>query len=219
MIDKDLSVSDDILKLISENTGKPYIAYKYDYGSKYNNLKQKLYLISENSKEDIYEKVFSMYSSGFSKESISAHLEGTGLSFDDFMITVISKNTKGNSSRLSEELKKVISNRDKSGVARKTIAKELGINYKTVQRSCEKYGNPNKNMDRVDDEDVLEFVTDEFNFVGDSLICPKCKNKTNKIDNGWSLNNRYCKNCLEEYVILDKGDKKGCYRVKWENIN
>lgn len=222
VIDDFISVQRGLFEKISSSANKTFVAYKYDNVSKYDQSKDKLVFLSQSFEQRVYDKSSALYSKGHSEESISEYLSEHKLSFKEFISRFIDDNIKKPSNRLSEDLKMAISERDKCGIPRKAIARELNINYKTVQRSCEKYGNPNKNMDKVDDKDVLELVTNDFVIDNKSrLICPRCNLATNSIKDGWSVNTYYCKRCLEEYVIMTDINTKEttCNRVKWENIN
>lgn len=217
VVEEGVNIHDSIIEEIKTKVGCSLSTYSYDTTSSIGNLKD------INSNESYaYDELFKMYYDGYSEEHITEFLDLKYCTFDDFMDIVIEKHIKNNSNRLSEELKKAVSNRDKAGIPRKSIANELNVNYKTIQRACEKYGNANKNMDKSDDRSALDFVTSEYDIdnVKKTLICPKCKKPTNNIELGWGSDNYYCKNCLEEYFIMPSNDNvKSVFRVKWENIN
>ena len=216
-----IKVDKDVFKFIKKNVEKPLWFYKYDSSSKFDNLVEKLQLVSKDKDNNIEDELLKLYSDGYSDEYIEELFSELSMTFDDLVNIIVAKHIKGNSNRLSDDLKMAVSNRDKNGISRKSIAKELDVTYKTIQRACEKYGNPNKNMERVDEENVSEFLTENYQIDNKTkiLICPKCNRKTSKIDTGWSTETYYCRHCLEEYSIRFKNGKKQLYRVKWENIN
>lgn len=222
VIEKGVKVSEPVIKKIKDNNSKTLSIFEYDSVGGIKNLSDIEDSVSKfkdnDIDEDIFNKLFSMYSDGYSQEYIGEFMSDLSSTFDDLMGIIVDKHIKSNSNRLSDDLKKAISNRDKVGISRKSIARELNINYKTVQRACEKYGNANKNMDKSNEEDSKEFVTKDFDFdkANGSLICPKCKHRTNQLDSGLA---HYCKNCFEEYIITSVDNVPSVFRIKWENIN
>ena len=224
VVEKGVNVNDSIIKKIKTKSAKTLSIIEYDSTTSTNNLDEdgSVSKLKDNDiTDDIFNSLFSMYSDGYSEEYIGGFMSDLSSTFDDFMSIIVDKHIKSNSNRLSDDLKKAISNRDKVGISRKSIARELNINYKTVQRACEKYGNANKNMDKSNGEESLEFVTSDFKVddIKKTLVCPKCNNRTNQIDLGWSVQNYYCKQCLEEYFIKPLDGIDSVFRVKWENIN
>lgn len=224
VVEKGVRVNDSIIKKIKTKNAKTLSIIEYDSTAGTDNLDKdgSVSKLKDNDiTDDIFNSLFSMYSDGYSEEYIGGFMSDLSSTFDDFMNIIVDKHIKSNSNRLSDDLKKAISNRDKIGISRKSIARELNINYKTVQRACEKYGNANKNMDKSNGEESLEFVTSDFKVddIKKTLICPKCNNRTNQIDLGWSVQNYYCKQCLEEYFIKPLDGIDSVFRIKWENIN
>lgn len=124
----------------------------------------------------------------------------------------------------SNELKKVIAERDKNGIARRQIALELEINVNTVKKACEAFGQSYK--DRASSENEFTRIDlEEF----DMTVCPTCKSKkVNKVDD----NTIYCMKCGSEHEFFeifedaedDDGNKikifKEAYAMKlnWEYL-
>lgn len=208
VIDSTLKVSDEVKEVIAILLGKPVIYYEYDATKKeFVNSPKKVF------SGDSYEELFNMYAEGTEESLLNDYLSEYDMTFKDLIMYIVEENIDQESKRLSNTLKVAIANRDRNGISRKIIARELGINYKTVQRACEKYGNPSKNMDKTSERDLYEDVSDTYTLEKGILICPRCNKKTNLVDS--ATNSHYCKHCLQEYVISDTGIK----RVKWENIN
>ena len=160
---------------------------------------------------NLVDSVLSMYGSGIDIETIHSYLVNYNVDFGS-IINILREVKRSSSSRLPENLRMAIANRDICGVTRSNIAKELDVNLKTIRRSCEKYGSPNKNPVNRDDE-ILELLDYNIKMSGDSLLCPKCNYRANSVVDSDTV--FFCKNCYEEYTVLD--DK--IYRTRWENIN
>lgn len=160
---------------------------------------------------NLVDSVLSMYGSGIDIETIHSYLVNYNVDFGS-IVNILREGKRSSSSRLPENLRMAIANRDICGVTRSNIAKELDVNLKTIRRSCEKYGSPNKNPVNRDDE-ILELLDYNIKMSGDSLLCPKCNYRANSVVDSDTV--FFCKNCYEEYTVLD--DK--IYRTRWENIN
>lgn len=102
-----------------------------------------------------YNKAVQMYRDGEQMSEINKLLVPLGFTAKDFTANLLdngtlkssngkSKKKKQNGKRLTEDLKKIISERDSNGVSRSEIIDELGINFVTVRRACEKYGSAKK---------------------------------------------------------------------------
>lgn len=160
---------------------------------------------------NLVDSVLSMYGSGIDIDTIQNYLISYNVDFES-IVNILREGKRSSSSRLPENLRIAIANRDICGVTRSNIAKELDVNLKTIRRSCEKYGSPNKNPVNRDDE-ILELLDYNIKMSGDSLLCPKCNYRANSVVDSDTV--FFCKNCYEEYTVLD--DK--IYRTRWENIN
>ena len=84
-----------------------------------------------------------MYASGYSLENIDKYLLDSGHTAQDFINELILREvtvseTKDTGKRLSEDLKKLIAQRDGNGISRTEILKELNLNFVTVRRACER---------------------------------------------------------------------------------
>lgn len=215
--DSDLQLDKLIYKLFTQNDTVTSIKYDYDKTTK------KLLSRDVSICNATFEIISILYSSGTTVAYIDSVLKDYGLSFKDFtdMIVCIKDNQKV--VRLSDDTKRMIAERDTSGVTRKRISEELGINYKTIQRACKKFGIPKKNNGNTDEGDSRELLSNTPKKDGDTLICPKCNRKTNHIDERLLIpksNRFYCKYCLEEYILEDNNSsEESLYRIKWETID
>lgn len=159
-----------------------------------------------------------MYASGYSLENIDKYLSDSEYNAQDFINELVLREvtvseTKKTGKRLSEDLKKLIAKRDKSGISRTEILKELNLNFVTVRRACEKYGSANKYNGRVSYRDIYEVVPFAIKHVEDGITCPICRGKANSTEG--SPNIFFCVKCLEEYTIR----RNKLYRTRWENID
>ena len=159
-----------------------------------------------------------MYASGYSIENIDKYLADSGHTAKDFIDELILREITVNENkmtgkRLSENLKKLIAQRDSNGISRTEIFKELNLNFVTVRRACEKYGSANKYNGRVSYRDIYEVVPFTIKYVPDGIICPICRGRANSTE--CSPDIFFCVKCLEEYTIRHKK----LYRTRWENID
>jgi predicted RNA-binding Zn-ribbon protein involved in translation (DUF1610 family)/DNA-binding transcriptional regulator YiaG len=106
----------------------------------------------------------------------------------------------------TDEFKKVIADRDASGVSRRQIATELNINPNTVKKACEQFGQANKEKATSDNE----YTRIDGKFGSDKCIGCESKN-VNEVD----LGTVYCKDCGEEYII--KSDH--ALKINWEYLD
>lgn len=178
--------------------------------------------------EKEYNTAIQMYRDGFSMQDIDALLIPVGFKFNDFTKKLIkdgtlksatnkSKKKKQNGKRLTEDLKMIISERDSSGVSRSTIIEELGINFVTVRRACEKYGSAKKYSERTNDLDLYEKVDAPVKKVDGGIQCHICKKRANSVDDAFNV--YYCPNCFEEYTVRFKKGNEILYRTRWENVD
>lgn len=159
-----------------------------------------------------------MYASGYSIENIDKYLADSGHTAKDFIDELILREITVNENkmtgkRLSENLKKLIAQRDSNGISRTEIFKELNLNFVTVRRACEKYGSANKYNGRVSYRDIYEVVPFTIKHVPDGIICPICRGRANSTEGSPDI--FFCVKCLEEYTIRHKK----LYRTRWENID
>ena len=159
-----------------------------------------------------------MYTSGYSIENIDKYLADSGHTAKDFIDELILREITVNENkmtgkRLSENLKKLIAQRDSNGISRTEIFKELNLNFVTVRRACEKYGSANKYNGRVSYRDIYEVVPFAIKHVSDGIICPICRGRANSTEGSPDI--FFCVKCLEEYTIRHKK----LYRTRWENID
>lgn len=90
----------------------------------------------------------------------------------------------------TDEFKKVISERDINGIARRTIGEELGINASTVKKACEKFGQAIK--EKATSDQAYTRIDGEF----DLKVCPSCgSNKNNLVDDSTT----FCMSCDSEH--------------------
>lgn len=178
--------------------------------------------------EKEYDTAIQMYRDGLSMQDIDSLLVPIGFTFDDFTKRLIkdgtlksatgkSKKKKQNGKRLTEDLKMIISERDSSGVSRSTIIEELGINFVTVRRACEKYGSAKKYSERTNDLDLYEKVDAPVKKVDGGIQCHICKKRANAVDDAFNV--YYCPNCFEEYTVRFKKGNEVLYRTRWENVD
>ena len=159
-----------------------------------------------------------MYASGYSLENIDKYLADSGHTAQDFINELILREvtvseTKKTGKRLSEDLKKLIAQRDGSGISRTEIFKELNLNFVTVRRACEKYGSANKYNGRISHRDIYEVVPFAIKHVPDGITCPICRGRANSTEGSPDI--FFCVKCLEEYTIRHGK----LYRTRWENID
>ena len=159
-----------------------------------------------------------MYASGYSLENIDKYLADSGHTAQDFINELILREitvseTKKTGKRLSEDLKKLIAQRDGNGISRTEIFKELNLNFVTVRRACEKYGSANKYNGRVSHRDIYEVVPFAIKHVPDGITCPICRGRANSTEGSPDI--FFCVKCLEEYTIRHQK----LYRTRWENID
>ena len=138
------------------------------------------------------------------KDIINAYADGSPLSLiaESFNLTVeelkellISyKKSNKMSKSFTEDFKKVIAERDINGIARNSIAKELGINISTVKKACEKYGQSLK--DKAISENLYTRINGDFNM----KKCPSCNSSNN---NSVDENTTYCMSCDSEHEYYD----------------
>lgn len=175
-----------------------------------------------------YGTAIQMYRDGFSMSEIDELLIPIGFTAKDFTAKLIenetlksstgkSKKKKQNGKRLTEDLKMIISERDSSGVSRSTIIEELGINFVTVRRACEKYGSAKKYAERTNDLDLYEKVDAPIKKVDGGIQCHICKKRANAVDDAFNV--YYCPNCFEEYTVRFKKGNEVLYRTRWENVD
>lgn len=115
----------------------------------------------------------------------------------------------------SNEFKAMIAERDINGVPRRQIATELEINFNTVKKACEQFGQAIK--EKATSDKVHSKVD-----VQDLKACPSCKSKeVNKIESitmiGESNINTtgiYCMECGDEFFEYDGG----FYRINFEYL-
>lgn len=94
----------------------------------------------------------------------------------------------------TEEFRKMIAERDMSGVARNTIASELGLNVNTVKKSCEAHGQSVKG--KATSENLHTKIEGDF----DLKICPSCKSRRNNlVEEGTT----FCLDCDSEHEYYD----------------
>lgn len=158
----------------------------------------------KNDIVSLKERALDMYSEGTSistiAESLSIDKEDLYIILSDYRKECKHKNS------FSDEFKKIISFRDVSGVSRRKISEELGINQSTVKKACIKFGNAFKNKAKS------EYEFTELKGVFDMNECPSCKSK--KI-NFVEENNTYCLDCGDEFVYKEECTMK----VNWEYLD
>lgn len=224
VIDSELGVSIQFVEYMKEdnfNLGNVYV---------YNFTDDILFSLKETGtikiKEITFDELSEMYASGVPVEEIEheakIHYQGKELITDkyanQFLKELKERHVTGKSKRLTEELKKIIANRDQSGVPRNDISAELQVSFKTVKRACERYGMSSKNTNTSSGEDIEELFTDDTEKVKMLLsgsICPKCAKKVRTINNGRNNDSYYCNNCLNEFTVY--GNE--CYKIRWELID
>lgn len=175
-----------------------------------------------------YNKAVQMYRDGEQMSEINKLLVPLGFTAKDFTANLLdnetlkssngkSKKKKQNGKRLTEDLKKIISERDYNGVSRSEIIDELGINFVTVRRACEKYGSAKKYAERTNDLDLYEKVDAPVKKVDGGIQCHICKKRANAVDDAFNV--YYCPNCFEEYTVRFKKGNEILYRTRWENVD
>lgn len=159
-----------------------------------------------------------MYASGYGIENIDKYLSESEYTAQDFIDELILREvtvsaTKKTGKRLSEDLKKIIAQRDENGISRTDIFKELNLNFVTVRRACEKYGSSNKYNGRISHRDTYEVVPFAIKHIEDGITCPICRGRANSTEGSPDI--FFCVKCLEEYTIRHEK----LYRTRWENID
>lgn len=138
------------------------------------------------------EAILGAYADGSPLSLMAESFDLTVEELEDFLIAY-KKSNKMNKS-FTENFKKIIAERDINGVARNTIAKELGINISTVKKACEKYGQSLK--DKAVSDNLYTKIVGEF----DMATCPNCgSKKNNRVDE----NTTYCMSCDSEFEYYD----------------
>lgn len=168
--------------------------------------------------ESDYQYLIAMYSNGYSLKAFERYLIPYNMKAKDFFDRIKQKEENGGDGRkrLSETLKKIIASRDKHGIRRTIIAKELNLNFITVRRACEKYGKANKHSERTNDLDLYEKLDKPIHRVDGGIACVKCGKRANSVDE--SPNVFYCGECFEEYTIRFRYGENILYRTRWENV-
>ena len=105
----------------------------------------------------------------------------------------------------TDEFKTIIAERDMSGISRRQISLELGINANTVKKACEQFGQPVK--DRGSAPEEYDKILGNF-----KSECPSCNSKDiNNVDKS----SIYCMACGDEHELRDGY----ALRVKWEYLD
>ena len=126
----------------------------------------------------------------------------------DSLIESLVKDNTG-SSGYSENLHKIIADRDRNGIRRTHIAKELGISNRTIKKCCEKYGIPNKS--KSDSSLLYEMITYDTNIDGQCLDCGE--NLNDLTSTSGDIGEFYCMSCGNEYKVVEG---EGVYQLRWE---
>ncbi|MFS0905840.1 hypothetical protein AB3N02_22715 [Priestia aryabhattai] len=113
----------------------------------------------------------------------------------------------------TDEFKKMVAERDINGIARRTIATELGINVNTVKRACEQFGQALKEKATSDNAYTIVEGVSNLN------VCPSCQSKrVNVIDSIADQINTtgiYCMTCGDEHFELNGK----FYKVNFEYLS
>lgn len=135
-----------------------------------------------------------------------------------------------NGKMYNKELKIIIANRDKSGISRRSISKELNVSETLIGVSCEMYGQATKKQVPINNLYI------EIEGTYDLASCPHCKSKRvrsikdgvierlTKDKNGLLVKRVsktegiYCLDCSNEffYFATDKEENKTIYMLNWE---
>ena len=150
------------------------------------------------------EKVITAYSDGSPVEVIAESFMMTAQEVLDTLLAYKNKNRFRRS--FSEDFKRMIAERDMSGVVRSDIAKELDINISTVKKSCEQFGQSLK--ERASSENM-------YTKIGDYIDEEKCISCGSKDYNQVDLDAYYCKKCGSEHTVR----QDGVYQVNWEYLD
>lgn len=150
------------------------------------------------------ERLISYYSDGRSIDHIAWKLKTTE---EDVLKTLrFYCNEQREKRTFSEDFKKVLADRDLTGIARTTIASEMGINVNTVKKSCEQYGQQSKEVASSE----KTYTKIEGVFPRDK--CVECKSERY---NEVGEDTYYCYKCGNEYIHR----KTHVLRVNWEYID
>ncbi|AYP68291.1 hypothetical protein PQE75_gp188 [Bacillus phage vB_BcoS-136] len=134
-------------------------------------------------------------------------MEGFQLSKDDVKKILLNyKEQNMINRRLTDEIKRMIAERDINGIARRQISLELEVNINTVKKACEKFGQALKEKATSDKSYT------RINRKLDTSTCPSCSSeKVNYVD----LNTYYCMDCGDEYEhYIDH-----VLRINWEYLD
>lgn len=94
----------------------------------------------------------------------------------------------------TEQFRRMIAERDLNGVARSTIADELGINVNTVRKACEAFGQAIK--EKATSDKAYTKISGDFKLD----TCPSCgSNRNNLVDDSTT----YCMSCDSEHEYHD----------------
>ncbi|MER2006527.1 MAG: hypothetical protein ABS939_03665 [Psychrobacillus sp.] len=135
---------------------------------------------------------------------LEAYADGSplGLIIESFNIThkqvtkiLLSYKEKSRYKRtFTDEFRKMIAERDMNGVARSTIANELGLNVNTVKKACEKFGQAIKG--KATSDKAFTKIEGEFSL----NTCPSCGSKRNNLVDDKTT---YCMSCDSEFEYHD----------------
>lgn len=148
-------------------------------------------------------KIIEAYRNGNDLKYISKSLNIPHKELSELLINL--KESNRHKRTFTDEFKKIIAERDMSGVSRRKISTELKINASTVKKACEQFGQPLK--EKVDKDRVYERIDGEF----DMSECPSCSSiKVNEVDD----NTIYCKKCGDEHIFK----KDHILKINWEYL-
>jgi len=112
----------------------------------------------------------------------------------------------------TKEFRQMVAERDINGVSRRQIASELEINFTTIKRACEEFGQAVK--DKATSDQAYTIVEG----VKGLEVCPSCQSKSvneiNSIADNVNTTGIYCKNCGDEHFTIGND----VYRVNFEYL-
>lgn len=141
---------------------------------------------------NVHKAILEAYADGSPLKLMAESFNLTEEEIKDFLIK--HKEDSRFKKSFTEEFRKMIAERDMSGVARNTIASELGLNVSTVKKSCEAYGQAVKG--KASSENMYTRIDGEF----DINICPSCNSKRNNlVEEGIT----FCRDCDSEHEYYE----------------
>lgn len=153
------------------------------------------------------EEIIFRYSKGAHIDIIAKEL---GINIAQIMEALaVFKLNNTRSGSFSDELKKVIAERDLNGVQRSMISKELMISQTTIRKCCKEFGDASKM--KKDTSNAYLKIKGDFS----QDICPECSSRHVNEVNELTI---YCMNCGGEFVFNDLGESH-IFKILWMNID